>query len=53
MSHESEAMKELHAIREENYEKTKKMTKDELFDYYKQKASKTEQRLEEMRKVKH
>jgi hypothetical protein len=52
MKNESQAMKELHEIREKNCEATKNMTNSELIEYTRKKANKAEIRIKELREVK-
>ena len=52
MKVESQAMKELHEIRERNYEATKNMSNSELIEYTRKKANEAERRIQELKEVK-
>ena len=52
MLNESKAMKELHAIREKNYEATKNMSSEEYIKFINERANIARQRMKELRKSK-
>lgn len=52
MLNESKTMKELHEIRERNYEATKNMSSEEYIKYIHEKANKGRKIMEELKKSK-